>query len=168
MIFLLTPRQRLHIVLFVNRELPKPCDVFNAIPCFCGRVLLAARAVTRLYNDELRSADIEVTQFSVLQMLNHLGPMTQNQLGERTACGKTTISRNVKVLQSRGWISIDEGDEDRRQRVISLTDSGRKQLKKAQPYWHRAQQRITQAIPATKLEALSQLLPLATEAALKA
>jgi DNA-binding MarR family transcriptional regulator len=131
-------------------------------------LLLASRAVSRLYNDEIRKTGIEITQFGMLELLNHLGPMTQNQLGERMAAGKTTVSRNVKLLERQGWVSIEEGGDDRRRRVVSLTEGGRKQLKKTRPHWQRAQERIEAAIPAEQLKALRDLLPMATEAVLSA
>jgi DNA-binding MarR family transcriptional regulator len=130
-------------------------------------VLLASRAVGRLYNHELRKAGIEITQFGTLMLLNRLGPMTQNQLGERMAAGKTTISRNIKVLERCGWVSIEEA-EDRRHNIVSLTEEGRRQIKKTEPYWRRAKERLEAAIPAAQLAALRDLLPVATEAALKA
>jgi len=153
----------------INMEsaLPTPAQVFRAVPCFCGRLLVAARATTRLYNDELRRAGIETTQFSVLQLLSRLGPMTQNQLGQRMAAGKTTVSRNLKLLEKHGWISVEEG-KDRRSRIVSLTLEGKAQLKKSQSHWMRAQERIQVAIPKSQLEAFSDLLPLVTEAVLAA
>ena len=90
----------------------------------------------------------------------------QNQLGERLAAGKTTVSRNLKLLQKHGWLEVAEG-EDRRCRVVSLTAAGRKQIKKAQPYWERAQQRMRAAMPEAQLKALHDLLPIAVEAALR-
>ena len=137
------------------------------LPCYCGRVLLAARAMTRLYNDELRSAGIEATQLLILQMVADLGPMTQGQLGERMAAGKTTVSRNVKLLQKRRWLAIDEG-EDRRCRLLALTETGRSQIQKSRRQWKRAQQRIRAAMPARRLEAFFGLLPEVAEAALRA
>jgi DNA-binding MarR family transcriptional regulator len=151
----------------MNRALPSPGQVFRALPCYCGRLLLATRAITRLYNDELRPAGIEGTQLLILHTLADWGPMTQNQLGERMAAGKTTVSRNLKLLQKRRWLAVEEG-EDRRCRLTSLTESGRRQIKKARPYWERAQQRMQAAMPRAQLEALFDLLPVAAEAALRA
>lgn len=150
----------------MRQPLPLPGAAFRAIPCFCGRMLLAARAMARLYNDELRHANMEATQFGILRMIAHLGPMTQNELGERLAAGKTTISRNLKLLARHGWIEVSEG-EDRRCRIVSLTSAGRKQLRKAQPCWERAQQRMRTAMPEAQLKALQDLLPIAAEAALR-
>src|SRR5436309_13287728 len=138
----------------MDRPLPSPADVFRAIPCFCGRLLLASRAMSRLYNDELRHSGIEITQFSLLQLLSQLGPMTQNELGDRMAAGKTTISRNVKLLEQHGWVSVEPG-EDRRSRIVSLTSAGRKQLQRTYPHWERAQARIRAAIPGPQFKELT-------------
>jgi len=148
-------------------SLPSPTEAFRALPCYCGRVLLTARAITRLYNDELRSAGIEATQLLSLQMIADLGPMTQNQLGERMAAEKTTISRNVKLLEKRRWLTVEPG-QDRRCRLVSLTAAGRRQIEKARPHWERAQQRMRAAMPQPQLTALYELLPTAADAALRA
>jgi DNA-binding MarR family transcriptional regulator len=130
-------------------------------------MLLASRAVTRLYNDEIRRMGIEVTQFGMLQLLNHIGPMTQNHLGEYLSAGKTTISRNVKLLERNGWVSVEDG-EDRRQRIVKISKAGLKQLERTEPYWQRAQERFEAVIARDQLQALHDLLPVAAEAAVKA
>lgn len=93
--------------------LPPASQVFRTVPCFCGRMLVATRAMSRLYNEELRRAGMEGTQFGILQLIARLGPMTQNQLGDRLAAGETTVSRNLKLLQERGWVELAEGADRR-------------------------------------------------------
>lgn len=149
------------------RTLPEPQEVFRQMSCFCGVLHLAVRAASRLYNEELRKAGLEVWQFSLLRALAALGPLTQNQLGERMAAEKTTISRNVRVLQARGWLAIEQG-ADRRQRLVVLTARGRKRLQQARPHWERAQGRMRRALGEQRFEALRELLPRATQAALTA
>jgi len=151
----------------MRAELPSAAQVFRAIPCFLGRLLVAARAMTRLYNDEMRAVSLEITQFSILQLLQQLGPMTQNQLGERLAASKTTVSRNVGLLEKHGWVSVEVG-EDRRAKVLSLSNRGRLLLEKAEPLWERAQARFRAEISGAQLRALQDLLPTVAEAALRA
>ncbi len=151
----------------MSEQLPTPGDAFRALPCYCGRVLLAARALARLYNEELRPAEIETTQLLILEMLAAMGPMTQRQLGERMAAEKTTVSRNLKLLQQRRWISVEAG-EDRRCRLLSMTAAGRRQMEKSRPFWENAQRRLRAAMPSGQLAAASELLPKLTEAALRA
>jgi DNA-binding MarR family transcriptional regulator len=137
------------------------------MPCFLGRLLLASRAMARLYNDEMRHSSIEATQFSILQLLQHLGAMTQNQLGERMAANKATVSRNVGLLQRNGWVRFEAG-EDRRSKVVSLTAKGKRQLEAARPHWERAQERLATALGEARFTALRDLLPEIAEAALRA
>jgi DNA-binding MarR family transcriptional regulator len=124
-----------------RRPLPPAEHVFAQIPCLCGMLHLATRAITRIYAEELGHTGLEVTQHAALRLLQSLGPMTQRELGDRLATEKTTTSRNVALLQRRGWVSIDVGD-DRRQRLVTITDRGRATLKDALPHWSRAQDRV--------------------------
>ena len=129
----------------MSSELPSPEQVFRQVPCFCGALLVAARSVTRLYNEELRSAGIEVTQHAILMVLRALGPVPLGALSERLAVDKTTISRNIKLLQRHRWVTLDRG-QDARERLVSLTDAGAAKLDKARPRWDRAQNRMRAAL----------------------
>ena len=54
---------------------------------------------------------------------------------------RTTLTRNLRPLQRRGWVRIEAG-EDRRERNLSLTRSGRAALERALPLWQQAQARL--------------------------
>lgn len=142
----------------MSSELPSPEHVFRQVPCFCGALLVAARSVTRLYNEELRSAGIEATQYSILMMLRSLGPVPLGALGERLAVDKTTISRNIKLLERHRWVALDRG-QDARERVVSLTDAGAAKLDKARPGWNRAQKRMRAALASGEFEILRARFP---------
>src|SRR4051812_39987591 len=105
--------------------------------------MVATRTVSRLYNEELRSEGLEVTQFTMLFVLKTIGPMTLGDLGDRVAVDKTTISRNAKILVRNGWCTLERGD-DGRERIAALTAAGVKKLAHARPRWERAQQRMQQ------------------------
>lgn len=151
----------------MSTKLPTPEQTFRQVPCFCGVLLIAARAVTRLYNEELRSAGLEVTQHAMLTVLKHLGRMTMGDLGERLAVDKTTISRNVKVLERSGWVVVERG-QDGRERLASLTEAGAKKLASARPAWDRAQERMRAALSAGGFDAIRRELPDVALAAMRA
>jgi DNA-binding MarR family transcriptional regulator len=138
--------------------LPTPEQVFRHIPCLCSVLMVATRAVTRLYNEELRSVGLEATQHAMLTLLKTVGPMTLGELGERLSVDKTTISRNAKVLTRHEWIALERG-EDARERIANLTDAGTRKLAAARPHWDRAQERMRSALPKGGFETLRQQLP---------
>lgn len=115
------------------------------LPCACANLRRTARAVTRMYNGELRSAGLELTQFTLLMALNISGEITQGNLGKLLALDSTSLTRMLRLLTKGGWIGVKAGD-DRRQKFLRLTPSGREKLMQAQPHWERAQRRLRKAL----------------------
>ena len=121
-----------------NRALP-------ALPCACANLRRAARAVTRLYNQALRSDGIEITQFTLLMALDLTGETSQGGLGELLALDSTTLTRTLRLLKRKRWVQIRQG-ADRRQRLLSLTASGKDKLDRAMPRWTQAQAALQVAL----------------------
>lgn len=115
------------------------------LPCACANLRRSARAVTRMYNRELRSTGLELTQFTLLMALNLAGEITQGHLGKLLALDSTSLTRMLRLLAKRGWIGVKAG-EDRRQKFLRLTPSGREKLMRSEPYWQRAQRRLREAL----------------------
>lgn len=99
----------------------------------------AARAVTNHYDQIFSKAcGLRVTQIPPLVALYLAGPLTINELAGRLELDRTTLSRNLKILEQAGLVSIDPG-EDQRTRMVCLTQEGLNVLLKALPVWEEAQ-----------------------------
>ena len=131
-----------------------PAGELLPLPCACANIRRLSRLVTRLYDAELRDADLEVTQFGVLSALNRLGTATHGQLARGLGMDSTTMTRVIGVLDRRGWVARQTGT-DRRQRVYAITSEGARQLDAARPGWRRAQQRVSSLLGAEALAALA-------------
>lgn len=107
--------------------------------CACATARQVARLLTQLYDSRLRAAGLEAPQFALLTTLEKQGPSSEAELARRYALDKTTVSRNLKVLERNGWIG-SKVPEDRRKRQFSLTAEGRRKLSAAAPLWKKAQQ----------------------------
>jgi DNA-binding MarR family transcriptional regulator len=133
----------------------------------CGRLRLTARAISRLYDEELRPVGLRISQIGVLWALAESGGLTQRQLGEFLTLDSTTLSRNLRRMEAQGWLLSRPG-MDRRERLIAITDAGRDLLIKAHPAWQRAQERLRGAMPPELWDVLWQGLPQAAKAAQQA
>ena len=129
-----------------------------ASPCLCNALRQASRAVSRLYDEELRSVGLRTTQYSLLRYLEHCGEVRQRDLGAVTSLDETTLTRNLRPLLEGGWVAIDAG-EDRREKLIRLTDAGAAKLREARPAWERAQQRMRARLPKAEWSSLLAVLP---------
>jgi DNA-binding MarR family transcriptional regulator len=110
-------------------------------PCVCATFRKATRGLTVLYDAYLRPAGLRVTQYSLLKNVIAREPASVNQLAEATVTDRTTLTRNLRVLQQDGFIRIQEG-EDRRSREVTATPRGREAVAKATPCWERAQAHV--------------------------
>ena len=130
----------IHVVLSQNVRPPASPSV-PVLPCACANLRRATRAVTRFYDRELREAGIEPTQYSLLMALHIKGEITQGALGALLALDSTTLTRVLKPLIARGWITERPG-QDRRQRLLQLTGAGRRKYDQAEGHWSRAQDKL--------------------------
>jgi DNA-binding MarR family transcriptional regulator len=92
-------------------------------------------------------------QFTLLQTLATAGTVTQGRLGQILVLDSTTLSRTLRPLQKKRWIRTRTGN-DRRERRIELTDTGRAQFKRAVPAWNRAERRVRAQLGRARLDAL--------------
>lgn len=126
-------------------------------PCVCATFRKASRALTLLYDSYLRPAGLRVTQYSLLRNVLAREPVSVNRLAKATVTDRTTLTRNLRVLQQGGLIRIREG-EDRRSREVTVTPRGREAVAKATPCWERAQAHVVERVGAEHWEILREEL----------
>ncbi len=131
--------------------------------CSCNMMRKSARKITQFYENNLREAGIKPTQFSILATLANTGPIQLTQLADRLVLERTSLTRNLNVLERNTWIDIQPGEEDSRQRVVSLTRNGYKQLDCAIPYWQKAQKAIAKDMGQETITGLRTTLDEMTE-----
>ena len=66
---------------------------------------------------------------------------------------RTTLTRNLQLLEQQGFIEVVAGD-DRRTREVSLTDKGRNAVLQGFPLWQRAQAQVVQGLGEERFESL--------------
>ena len=116
--------------------------------CACHKVRMAARTLTRAYDDSLRPTGLRATQVAVLAAIAAEGAMSIAALAETIGMDRTTLTRNLRPLARAGLVAI--GDEGfRRSRTLSLTRRGTAKLQAALPHWQRAQEKLQQHLGKT-------------------
>ena len=121
--------------------------------CACANLRKAARAVTQLFDAALAPSGLKATQFTLLVTTRLTGESTINELAERMAMDRTTLSRNLKPLVRSGLLEMQPG-EDGRTRLVRLTPAGEQALEEAYPLWQQAQQETISALGEERHEAL--------------
>jgi len=86
-----------------------------------------------------------VTQFSLLHAVERHGDPNLTELADATGLDRSTLGRNLRVLEELGFVSLSPG-EDQRDRVIALTKGGRTRLRAATREWRKVQESLSSAL----------------------
>ena len=77
-----------------------------------------------LFARHFAAFDLTPLQFAVLMKLRASGPLSQNHLGRLTAMDPNTAQGVIQRLLRRQLLARRPSPEDRRRKLLSLTDSG--------------------------------------------
>ena len=79
-----------------------------------------------LYDEYAKSNGMMMKTFLVLNVLFYAKDgMTQKEICERTFQSKQIVSNIVKNLLTDGYVTLEENEDDRRNKTVKLTDAGR-------------------------------------------
>ena len=133
------------------------------LPCFCANLRRAARLVSQLYEDEPGWPSLSIAQFGLLQAIARSGTVTHARLGSLLGLDQTTVSRSLAMLGRHRWVRVTPGD-DLRERHVTLTAVGNRQLQRAERAWRRAQARLRRRYGAGKWKQMQRTLTAIAEA----
>jgi DNA-binding MarR family transcriptional regulator len=122
-------------------SLEKKSAALFDLPCACQHLRRVTRVVTRIYDQELRKAGLEITQFGLLTALAAIEEANQKRLSAGFAMDSTTLTRTLGLVLKQRWVRVRRG-KDRRERLFRLTQAGKRKMAEAQRYWERAEQRL--------------------------
>jgi DNA-binding MarR family transcriptional regulator len=145
----------------------QPAEALFDLPCACQNMRRVTRIVTRIYDQELRKAGLEITQFGLLTALAKTGEANQKRLSAGFAMDSTTLTRTLGLLRKQGWVRVRRG-KDRRERLFSLTLAGKRQMAEAQPHWEAAEHRLRQELGDADWKSMKETVSRLTEAAMTA
>ena len=125
--------------------------------CYCAVLRAAARKTTAIYDAALASTGVNLAQFSLLRKIQRAAPVSLSELGRLAELDRSTIGRNIKVLQRMGLARVTPG-EDQREATVTLDEGGLVVLRDGAPLWDEAQRRIEEKLGEGGPAQLSALL----------
>ncbi|WP_252273974.1 MarR family winged helix-turn-helix transcriptional regulator [Pseudomonas subflava] len=125
--------------------------------CLCTKLRRASRGVTRIYDEALADVGLNAAQFSLLRYLQRLGQPSISTLAEAMGLDRSTLGRNLRVVEGMGLVQLGSG-ADQRSRQVLLSEAGRQVLERGAPLWERAQQALALRLGADKRAELMRLL----------
>ena len=126
-------------------------------PCYCIAWRRTSNVLTEFYDRAFADLGISIAQYSLLKNIGRLGKCNKTELAEVCRLERSTIVRNLAVLQKRGFID-DAPEATSRNKVIQLTESGRELIEKGGEVWQRQQAAVEEAIGAGNMPLFWRML----------
>ena len=90
------------------------------------KLMRATESITARVHRNLSSAGLTVSQFVVIEALYHLGPLSQNEIGQKILRSSGNMTMVIDNLEKRQLVKRQRNHADRRSFIIHLTDTGQK------------------------------------------
>jgi DNA-binding MarR family transcriptional regulator len=129
--------------------------------CLGMRVARLHRVIARCYEQALQTAGLTQPQMEVLaSLISAAGPVRPAALAARLMLERSTISRNLALMQHRGWVAVAETSATGRAMSVTITDAGITAFTSAGTAWRRAQADVARMLGPDAVSMLDQWLGL--------
>lgn len=78
----------------------------------------------------MNAQGLGISDFMVLEVLLHKGPLTISAIGEKVLLASASMTSAIDRLERRGLVARRNCSSDRRVRYVDLTDCGKKFIEK--------------------------------------
>src|SRR2546422_6186684 len=121
-------------------------------------MMKAHRTLARLATRSIESSAVGLSDFAVMEMLLHKGPQPVNEIGRRIELTSGAITTAVDRLESRGLVTREAHQSDRRARIVRLTARGEEEAAKVFAGHKTAMDLAASGLSKTERATLIQLL----------
>ncbi len=121
-------------------------------------LMKAHRALGRLATQSIESFEVCLSDFGIMELLLHKGPQPVNEIGRRIELTSGAITTAVDRLESRGLVTREAHESDRRARIVRLTARGDEEAAKVFAGHKTAMDLAASGLSKTERATLIQLL----------
>ena len=129
------------------KRIAETCSAWNA--------RAAARRITRFFDQRLAPAGFGVAQLGLMAEIALTTDDSFGALALRMGLDQSTLSRNLRVLESDQLVEIATAERDLRRRAVWLTEKGVRKLEAALPLWRAAQDALARLVDAATIREIA-------------
>jgi DNA-binding MarR family transcriptional regulator len=113
---------------------------------------------SRHFAQRLETLGLTPRMWGAMNVLDHEGAVTQQQLGRAIAMDPSTVVATIDELEARGWVERRRHPHDRRAHALHITDGGRDTLARGRQLARGAQEELLAPLSEPERAQLHELL----------
>ena len=91
------------------------------------------KSVENQIREDIKRYGLNTTEFGVLEVLYHRGPMSIQVVKDKVLIAASSMSYVIDVLEKKGYIKRIRHDKDKRSFLLTLTDDGNTKMTEIYP-----------------------------------
>lgn len=116
-------------------------DQVDPTQCINAKVRRLHRLLNTAYQERIRPFGLQGSMLSMLFIIGKRVGVAQKELADRLVLDQSTVSRDIRKLESKGWIRAERG-QDPRVSALYMTREGEILLEEVTPVWEEIHQRM--------------------------
>jgi DNA-binding MarR family transcriptional regulator len=136
----------------VNEEISIPG------PCVNFKVAVLARFMDERYKKANVGLKLTNEQIRLLLNLKMAGTVNQQTLSNRLELEKSTFSRTLKTMITKGYIRKEKTSADARHILLTLSERGLKKVEKIYPAWKKIHEETQQLLGQASIAEIDRIL----------
>ena len=104
----------------------------RALNCYI-KLMRATDTVSSMVREQVAAFDLTESQFAVLEVLFHLGPLRANELAHKLLRSGGNITTVIDNLEKAGFVERKKCPQDRRGVHVDLTKAGHERIRRVFP-----------------------------------
>lgn len=125
----------------IDAETPALAELLTG-SCYCLATRRASRRMIRIYDAALDRHGLTVSQLGTMAWIRYLRRPSVQRIANLMEMDQSALSRGLMPLERAGLVQSVPDQEDKRKKVLSLTEAGRAKLVAAAEDWATAQREV--------------------------
>ena len=121
-------------------------------------LMQTSKAVHDRIKEEMSKNKLNITEFSVLEVLYQKGKQTIQQIGNCILISSGSMTYVIDKLEQKGLLNRSDCPNDRRAIYVSLTNEGNEFMNKIMPDYHQVVDDMFNSLNSEEAETLVHLL----------
>lgn len=135
------------------KELERKCKKFPFL-----MLMQTSKAIHERIKEEMTKNKLNITEFSVLEVLYHKGKQTIQQIGNRILISSGSMTYVIDKLEQKGLLRRNDCPDDRRVIHVTLTNAGNELMNQIMPPYDVMIDHIFDSLNSDEAETLVRLL----------
>lgn len=128
------------------------------LKCPVWNIRRLSRHISNYYDKSYSKVGLKNTQFTILSVVQTAGPLSINELAEYVGADRTTLTRNLSVLEKQALVSVTKSKEDPRMKDVVITQRGMRVYESTYPIWDKNLKDIQKILGKDDWKKLSKLM----------